>query len=171
MIDGQAILDERARRLAAAIADVTFATGAEVLEVATFTLSGERYAIETRYIREIVPLADFTPVPRSPSFLFGVVNLRGDVLAVFDLRPLLGLGQGSISDLFRVIVLGRERAEFGVLADAVHEVTTLPAAALFDLPGTDGHHRFVRGVTTEALAVLDGQLVLNDTQFSIDDGR
>jgi purine-binding chemotaxis protein CheW len=171
MIDGQAILDERARRLAAASADVTIATGAEVLEVATFILSGERYAIETRYIREIVPLADFTPVPRSPSFLFGVVNLRGEVLAVFDLRPLLGLGQGSISDLFRVIVLGRERAEFGVLADAVHEVTTFPTAALFDLPGTDDRQRYVRGVTTEALVVLDGQLVLNDTQFSIDDGR
>ena len=73
--------------------------------------------------------------------------------------------------MYRVIVLGTERAEFGVLADAVHEVTRFPAAALFDLSGTDDHHRYVRGVTTEALAVLDGQLVLNDTRFSIDDGR
>jgi purine-binding chemotaxis protein CheW len=170
MIDGQAILDERARRLAAPIGDAANATQAELLEVATFTLSGEQYAIETRYVREIVPLADFTPVPRSPNSLFGVVNLRGEVLAVFDLRPLLGLGQGSISDLFRVIVLGRERAEFGVLADAVDDVRMLPAD-LFDLPGSDDQHRYVRGVTTEALAVLDGELVLNDTRFYIDDGR
>ena len=92
MIDKRAILDERARRLAAPISDATIAT--EVLEVATFTLSGERYAIETRYVREIVALADFTPVPGGPSVLFGVVNLRGDVLAVFDLRSLLGLARG-----------------------------------------------------------------------------
>ena len=171
MIDGQAILAERARRLAAVIGGAADAAASDVLEVAAFTLAGERYAIETRYIREIVPLADFTPVPRGPSFLFGVVNVRGDILAVFDLRALLGLTQGTISDSFRVIVLGTERAEFGVLADAVHEVTTFPAAAVLDPPGTDDRRRYVRGVTAEALAVLDGRLVLNDTRFAIDDGR
>jgi purine-binding chemotaxis protein CheW len=171
MIDGQAILDERARRLAVKIDDAAAAPAGEIFEVATFSLSGERYAIETKYIREIVALADFTPVPHSPNFLFGVVNLHGDVLAVFDLRPLLGLGRGSISDLFRVIVLGEERAEFGVLADGVDEVTTIAAAALFDLPGTDDQHRYVRGVTADALALLDARFVLDDTRFSINDGR
>ena len=171
MTDEQTILDDRARRLAVVIGDASTAASAAAIEVATFTLSGEQYAIETRYIREIIPLADFTPVPLGPSFLFGVANVNGNVLAVFDLSPLLGLGQGSISDLCRVIVLGTERAEFGVLADAVHEVTTFPTPTLFDLARGDDQHRYVRGVTADALAVLDGQLMLNDSRFSIDDGR
>ncbi|HKI18776.1 MAG TPA: chemotaxis protein CheW [Isosphaeraceae bacterium] len=171
MIDDQEILDERARRLAMVSADTVAATGPGVLEVVTFTLSGERYAIETRYVREIVPLADFTPVPRSPAFLFGVINLRGEVLAVFDLRPVFGLTQGTISDLFRVIVLGNDCPEFGVLAETVHEVTAFPTNALYDLPAAGNHHAYLRGVTAEMLALVDGQLVLNDPLFSVNDGR
>jgi len=168
MIDKRAILDERASRLAAGGGEAA-TTPVDDIEVATFTLAGEQYAIETRYAREIIPLADFTPVPAGPNFLFGVVNLRGEILAVFDLRPLLGLVGDSISDLFRVIVLGTERAEFGVLVDAVHEVTTLPAAAVLELAGTDDRRRYVRGATKEALALLDGRLLLDDARFFLNE--
>lgn len=171
MIDRRAILDERARRLAAVTGDPEIARGAEWLEVVTFALSGERYAIETLAIREIVPLAGFTPVPGGPSHLFGVINLRSEVVAVFDLRPLLGLRQRRISDLCRVIVLGTERAEFGVLADAANEVIAFPASALFESRALADRGTFVRGVATDALVVLDGRLMLNDSRFSIDDGR
>lgn len=167
MIDKRAILDERARRLAA-VAGEAATPPAEELEVATFTLAGEEYAIETRYVREIIPLGDFTPVPGGPNFLFGVVNLRGEILAVFDLRPLLGLAGERISDLFRIIVLGNPRAEFGVLVDAVHEVTKLPLAVVLDIPGTDEHHRYVRGVTKDALVLLDGGLLINEPRFALD---
>jgi purine-binding chemotaxis protein CheW len=171
MIDRRSMLDERARRLATITGDLADLQPTERLEVVTFSLSGERYAVETYAIREIVPLAGFTPVAGGPRHLFGVVNLRSDVLAVFDLRPLLGLGQRRISDLFRVIVMGTERAEFGVLADAADEVVTFAASTLFDPLALAERHRFVRGVASDALVVLDGRLMLNDARFSIDDGR
>jgi purine-binding chemotaxis protein CheW len=171
MIDRRSLLDERARRLARVTGDVAAAQPAERLEVVTFALSGERYAIETYAIREIVPLAGFTPVPGGPRHLFGVINLRSDVVAVFDPRPLLGLEQRSISDLCRVIVMGIERAEFGVLVDAADEVIAFAASTLFDPLALAERHSFVRGVATDTLVVLDGRLMLNDARFSIDDGR
>ena len=82
---------------------------------------------------------------------------------------MLGLVGDSISDLFRVIVLGSERAEFGMLVDAVHEVTTLPAAAVLELAGTDDRRRYVRGATKEALALLDGRLLLDDARFFLNE--
>lgn len=168
MIDKQAILDERARRLAVRGAEAA-ATPDASIEVATFTLAGERYAIETHFIREVIPLVHFTPVPRGPKFLFGIVNLYGTILAVFDLRPLLGLEGETISDVCRVIVLGTERAEFGVIVDAVHEVTKLPASSVLDLVWSDERRRFVRGMTKEALALLDGRRILDDAQFLLNE--
>jgi purine-binding chemotaxis protein CheW len=171
VIDRRSTLDERARRLATATRDVATLQPAERLEVVTFALSGERYAIETHAIREIVPLAGFTAIPGGPRHLFGVVNLRSEVVAVFDLRPLLGLEQRRISDLCRVIVMGTARAEFGVLADAADEVIAFAASTLFDPLALAERHGFVRGVASDALVVLDGRLMLSDRRFSIDDGR
>src|SRR3546814_4484079 len=86
-----------------------------------------RYAVETRYVREVTRFADFTTVPGAPNFVVGVTNLRGGVLVVFDLRKILGIPAPGLTDLSRVIVHGRERAEFGILADAVHEVRIISA--------------------------------------------
>lgn len=162
----RALLEQRARHLAG-VADSE--DGArEELEVVTFALSNERYALESRYVLEVVPLADFTPVPGAPGFLLGVTNLRGEIVAIFDLRELLGLSQRSISDLFRVIVLGSERPEFGIVADAVDEVTTLVAGALLDPPAERVGCAYVRGVTKEALILLDGAALSRDPGLFVD---
>src|SRR3546814_6486474 len=56
----------------------------ESIEAITFALANERYAVETRYVREVTRFADFTTVPGAPNFVVGVTNLRGGVLVVFD---------------------------------------------------------------------------------------
>jgi purine-binding chemotaxis protein CheW len=164
----KAVLEERARALARAPAQAP-AAGA-VLEVATFTLASERYGLATAHVREVVRLTDYTPVPGAPAFLAGVVNLRGDILAVFDLRPFLGVAGGGVTGLSRAIVLGGARAEFGVLADAVHEVTTVPAVELLEPPAsvTGAGREYLRGVTPDALIVLDGAVLLRDARLFID---
>jgi purine-binding chemotaxis protein CheW len=164
----KAVLEERARALARAPAQAPAA--GEVLEVATFTLADERYGLETAHVREVVRLTDYTPVPGAPGFLAGVVNLRGDILAVFDLRPFLGVAGGGVTGLSRAIVLGGARAEFGVLADAVHEVTAVPAGELHEPPAsaTGAGWQYLRGVTPDALIVLDGAALLQDGRLFID---
>jgi purine-binding chemotaxis protein CheW len=162
------VMEARARDLARVPPRAPAA--AEVLEVVTFALANERYAVETRHTREVIRFTDFTPVPGAPDFLVGLVNLRGEVLAVFDLRKFFGVAEQGVTDLSRVIVLGGERAEFGVLADAVHEVTALRIDEVAEPPGSVAGvaREYLRGVTREALLVLDGAVLLRDGRLFID---
>ena len=96
----------------------------------TFSLSDERYAVETRFIREVVRPTDYARLPAAPPFLVGVMNLRGEVLALMDLRTFFDLPARGLTDRSRVLVVGDGRAEFGVLADAAQEVALLPVTKL-----------------------------------------
>jgi purine-binding chemotaxis protein CheW len=164
----RAVMEERARALARVPTEAPHA--ALVLQLATFTLADERYAIETRYVREVVRLTDYTPVPGAPEFLVGVINLRGEILAVVDLRKLLGVEQRGVTDLSRVLVLGGERAEFGVLADMADEVLALRTEEVHEPPASVAGigREYLRGVTAAALIVLDGGVLLEDGRLFID---
>ena len=107
-------MEERARRLARPAAEVR--GSGDTLEIVVFGLASERYAVENRYVREVVRLADLAPVPGAPEFMAGVTNLRGEILAVVDLRRFFGVPARGITDTSRVVVLGADEAEFGVLA-------------------------------------------------------
>jgi purine-binding chemotaxis protein CheW len=164
------VMEERARRLAR-VPEADEREG-ELLQVVTFTLGNERYGLETRYIREVIPLADFTPLPGAPDFLIGVTNMRGQILAFLDLRKFFGVAVKGLTDQTRVIVLGEDRPEFGVLADATYEVTTLRPAEVLDPPETvaGGGRDYLRGVTADALLLLNGGVLLNDPRLFIDQG-
>lgn len=165
----RALMDERARALARIPSQPP--APSEVIEVATFTLSGERYAVETKYISKVVRLTDFTPVPGTPEFLGGVLNLRGEILALIDLRAFFGIAQPGLTDLSRIIVLGLDRDEFGIMADAVQEVTTLRVDEVFEAPGSlpgGGGRAALLGVTADARIVLDGAALLRDEALFID---
>ena len=167
----RAVMEARARALAQVPPQAPLAD--EILELVTFGLAGEHYAIETRCIREVVRFSEYTPVPGGPDFLVGLLNLRGDILAVFDLRQSFGLARQEVTDLARVIVLGDERAEFGVLADAVDEVRTVRTEEVLEPPASvSGIGReLLRGVTKDALIVLDGTVLLQNSRFFIDQGE
>jgi len=154
--DGR-ILEERARLLARPPA-------AEVrpqdrLELLIFSLSGETYALETSAVREVVRFTDFTVVPGAPPLLLGVTNVRGQILPVFDLRRLAGIAPKGLTDLSRLLVLGDEREELGLLADDVREVKVMRRDEVLAPPeelaamGRD----LLLGLTREAVIVLDVQ--------------
>jgi purine-binding chemotaxis protein CheW len=163
----RSVMEERARVLARVPPEPP--RTAEILEVAIFVLGAERYAIETRYVREIVRLADFTPVPGAPDFVVGVMSLRGEILAVIDLRRFLGVPVAGLTDLSRVVVLGPEPAAFGVLADQTREVSTLRIEEVLEPPETVAGvgREYLRGVTGNALIVLDGAALLGDPRLFI----
>ena len=126
------MLEARARQLAR-VPDEPPRAG-EVLELVGFVLAGERYGIESRFVREVARLTRFTPVPGTPAFVLGVTNLRGEILALFDLRHLLGVVAEGVTDLGRIVVLGEHRREFGLLADAASEILLCARRE----PGADG---------------------------------
>src|SRR5205814_1567020 len=134
----------------------------ELLVVATFSLGNERYALETRYIREIARFTDYAPVAGAADFLVGITSLHGEILAVVDLRRFFGVPARGLTDLSRIVVLGAEHGELGLLADQAHEIAVLRLDELLPpldvLPG--GGRQYVRGVTRQAVVALDGALLL-----------
>ena len=141
------------------------------LELVEFMLAGERYAIESRYVDEVQPLTDLTPLPCTPGFVLGIVNIRGKILSVLDLRQLLELPGQGLSDQNKVIVVRNDAMEFGILADAILAVRQLPLAALQPtLPTlTELRADYLRGVTGERLVVLAAERLLTDRRLVVHD--
>jgi purine-binding chemotaxis protein CheW len=112
-----------------------------------------------------------TPVPGTPDFVSGVTNLRGQVLAVMELREFFGITQQNAGETSQVLVLGIHRPECGILADAVDEVLELHSGSLLDVPPTIApeSRQFFRGVTKDALVVLAGDVLLQDARLFVDD--
>jgi purine-binding chemotaxis protein CheW len=167
----KAVMDERAEALARVPAAP--ARAAETLEIAVFALANERYGVETRYVREVVRMTDYALLPGAPPFLFGVANLRGEILALIDLRAFFGVPSRNLTDLTRVLVLGDQRAEFGIMADAAQEVAVLRVDEIHPAPDSASGvgREYLRGVTADALIVLDGAALLQDGRLFIDQGE
>src|ERR1700712_5225839 len=94
--DDERILRERARLLAR-VPESEPVAGA-VLELLEFSLAQERYAVENRFVREVCPLKELTPLPCTPPFLLGVVNVRGRILPVLDLKKFFDLPEKGLTD-------------------------------------------------------------------------
>ena len=141
----------------------------ERLELLFFSLAGESYAVETRYLREVAQLQQLTTLPGVPPFLAGVIHLRGRVLAILDLRPVFELPNRGLTELNQVIVLAEGENEFGLLADSIQGLGPLAASELQSgLPTLKGvRKKFLKGITAEMLTVLDGGRLLSDPALKV----
>ncbi len=83
------------------------------------TLAGYRFAVEVRYAREVVVFDEYTIVPLAPSYLLGVANLRGNIMPVVDVRPLLGMVPAVAGHEVRALVIERDAVKIGLLIDEV----------------------------------------------------
>lgn len=166
--DARRILEARARTLAKTAAKPE---EGEQLEILGFSLAAENYGVETRYVREVCQLKDLTPLPCSPVFVAGVMNLRGRILAVVDLRKFFELPAKGLTELNRVIVLKKNDKEFGLLADTIAGVSAVSVASLQEgLPTLTGiRERFLKGVTGRMLAILDGDRLLGDARLTVNE--
>jgi len=163
----QGILHARARALARE-PDREKAREAS-LEIMEFLLGYETYGIEMSWVREALPLKDLTPVPCTPPFVLGLIGVRGQILSVIDIRKFFDLPEKGLTDLNKVIVIRDEGMEFGILADAVLGVRSIPLTGLQpSLPTLTGvREEYLRGVTQERLVVLDGRKLLNDKRLVV----
>jgi len=161
------VLAERARRLAVTAEQAAMPVAA--LELLPFRLGREHYAIETRYAREVVRLTGFTAVPGVEDFLIGVANLRGEIVPVFDLMRFFGFASQGLSDRSRVIVVGADEVEFGIIADSAQAVMQVPVDTLVADAVFEGKRggECVRGLTCDAMIVLDGAALIKDRRLYI----
>jgi len=143
----------------------------ERVEIVEFLLSQERYGVESRYVREVFPLKEYTPVPCTPPFVLGVINVRGEILSIIDVRKFFDLPGQGLGDLNKVIILSSGDMEFGILADAVAGVRTMAVEALQPPFSTfTGLRReYLRGVAPDGIAVLDAGEMLSDKRIIVNE--
>jgi purine-binding chemotaxis protein CheW len=161
------ILKERAKNLARERqAD---SRDQEYLDIVEFLLAYERYAIESSWVREVYPLKELTPLPGTPSFVLGIINVRGQIVSVVDLKKFFDLPAKGLTDLNKVIIISDGRMQFGLLADVVSGVRQIPLQEIqAPLPTLTGvRSEYLKGVTADRLVVLDVAKLLADPKIKV----
>jgi purine-binding chemotaxis protein CheW len=165
--DPKEILRMRARALAQT-AHLAPAEG-KLIELIEFRLAEERYAIESIHVQEVCTLKELTPLPCTPLFVRGIVNVRGHIFPVLDLKRFFDLPEQGITDLHRIILVRRHDMELGLLADSVVGVQLIPLESLqSSLPTLTGiRAEYLKGVTADGLVVLEMTRILSDPKIVV----
>lgn len=133
----------------------------------TFFLVGEEYGLEILKVQEIIGMMDVTPVPRTPEHIQGVINLRGKVIPIMDLRQKFGMERSERTSETCIIVVEANRVQTGIVVDQVSEVLDIAGEEIEDAPtfGADVRVDYILGIgkTQERVRLLlDIDRVLGD---------
>jgi purine-binding chemotaxis protein CheW len=164
--DVTAVLRERARQLARPVDEAS--QPSESIEALVFALGGAHYALAVGAVAEVLPLRGLTPLPGVPAFLPGVVNHRGRVLAVLDLRRLWDPAAEPVPG-GHVVVLAADDAALGLLAESVAGVVAIGLHEIGPPPAAIGSSAqpFVQGVTAGMVTVLDSRRLAHDARIAV----
>lgn len=140
----------------------------------TFSLGAEEYGIGILKIKEIIGMMPITAVPRTPPFVKGVINLRGKVIPVIDLRVKFGMEDKGYTDKTCIIVVeikGQNAILMGIVVDAVSEVLNIKAGEIEETPkfGTDLDLDYISGIAKingGVKILLDIDKVLNHEEIT-----
>jgi purine-binding chemotaxis protein CheW len=143
------ILKKRAEQLAK-LSDEPFQTG-DTMSGLSILLSDETYIIDSYYVVEVLPLTEITPLPCTPPFIMGIINVRGRILSVINLKFFLNLPYRGITNLNRVIVVKNENIEVGLLVDDIlgYNVITIENLQKGLLNLTPEQLEFINGITSQ----------------------
>ena len=134
----------------------------EVYQLLTFDLGEERYGIDVTVVTSVRSLQKLTRVPGAPPFYRGVVNARGQIITVLDLRILLSLGMDTSEIPNELIVVQHHDLELAILADHVSDVERIPVDIVEPV-----EIEYARGVTLDRLVVLDIEHLLSDERLFV----
>jgi purine-binding chemotaxis protein CheW len=164
----QRILEERTAALAR-VADEEDA--GESISLVVLALGAERYAIDIDYVREIRPMETLTQLPATPVFWLGLVNLRGHLSPVLDLRRYLGIQAAGSSDESQLVVVEDAGVSIALKVDDVPEVRVVPVANIGPslVEASSERPELQIGLTADLLAVLDVVALLSDPSLVIQD--
>jgi len=106
------------------------------MQLVSFRLAGEEYGIEIIKVREIILMGEITAIPETPDYVKGLINLRGTVVPIIDLRLRFGLPLGEITDESRIVVVNVAGKALGIVVDAVDEVLRITGEQIAPPPPT-----------------------------------
>jgi purine-binding chemotaxis protein CheW len=116
------------------VAPVAGAKGETLFHLVTFRLGKEEYGVEIKQVQEIIRAADITPVPGAPAHVRGVINLRGKIIPVVDLRRRFGLPAVEESEERRIVVVEVGDKRLGMLVDSVSQVIKFSSSVMEEMP-------------------------------------
>ncbi len=122
----------------------------------TFTIGGEEYGVDIMAVREIKGWSETTGLPNSPPYVRGVINLRGIIVPIFDLRARFGLGATQATKTHVVIIVAVLQRTVGILVDSVSDILTIPASDVRSVPDMD---RSIDDAYLEGLVAMGGRMV------------
>lgn len=162
------VLRERAR---AAARELRTESEEMAVEHVAFTLSREHYAIDAGQAKEVFPLRDLMPVPCTPEFMAGIINLRGEMCTVIDLRKFFGLPQQGLTNAVSAVIVRDGDRTLGILADVVTGMLNIKPSELQPAPEMfrGAQRRYLRGISPDGTAVLDAQSIINDPSLLIEE--
>ena len=142
-----------------------------MLQWVTFRLDNETYGINVMQVQEVLRYTEIAPVPGAPSYVLGIINLRGNVVTVIDTRQRFGLVTTEVTDNTRIVIIEAERQVVGILVDAVAEVVYLRQSEVETAPnvGNEESAKFIQGVCNkndELLILVDLEKMMSDDEWA-----
>jgi purine-binding chemotaxis protein CheW len=135
----------------------------------TFNIGSETYAIEIRYVTEIIGIQPITEVPEVPEYIKGIINLRGKIIPVMDVRLRFKKPFLEYAERTCVIVIDVEEISIGLIVDSVAEVITIPDSDVVMPPEVSkGSSRFIKGIGKtgkEVKLILDCNTLLTENDI------
>lgn len=119
-----------------------------VLQWVTYKLAGEIYGVNVMQVQEVLRYTEITPVPGAPSYVLGIISLRGKVVTIIDTRECFGLQNEGITEHSRILVIEFGQKVIGILVDSVAEVVYIRQSEIEHAPtiGNEESSRFIQGV-------------------------
>lgn len=140
-------------------------------EVIQFKIAEETYALENQYVSEVYNAYDITPIPNVPDFVTGVINVRGEIVSVIDIKKFFNLPQKGVANLNKVILLQSSEMKFGILVDEIDGTKNILKRNVQEsIPTFDEMQlKYFTGVTEDGIIILDAARILQDNSLIIDD--
>lgn len=141
-----------------------------VIQWVTFRLDNETYGINVMQVQEVLRVTEIAPVPGSPNYVLGIINLRGNVVTVIDTRQRFGLVPRDMDDSTRIVIIEVNKQVVGILVDSVAEVVDLRASEIETAPnvGSDESSKYIQGVSSrdeELLILIDLNKFLSSEEW------
>ena len=151
----------------------TNAKGSEdpILQWVTFKLDNETYGINVMRVQEVLRYTEIAPVPGAPSYVLGIINLRGNVVTVIDTRQRFGLMPTEITDNSRIVIIEADKQVVGIMVDSVAEVVYLRQSEIETAPnvGNEESAKFIQGVcnkNNELLILVELDKMMSEEEWS-----
>jgi purine-binding chemotaxis protein CheW len=145
------------------------ASPVESLLAVEFMLIPEKYAFDSIYVSEVMMLHNLTTIPGTPSFIVGIMNVRGSIISVIDLKIFFNLPMKGISSFNKLLIVKHQQMEFGIITDEIVGTRQIDIHTLSAPPGTlrGVGADFIQGITPDGTILLNASNIFSDNSLII----